>query len=293
MGKRYSSSNMTLKEIIREALREDIGSGDITSNLFVPPDVHARAFIVAKQSGVLSGASVAKQVFKQADSSLEVIVLVEDGRRIKKGEKIISISGRARSILMAERTALNFLSRMSGIATLTAKMVKSLEGRKTFLLDTRKTTPLLRALEKKAVRDGGGKNHRAGLYDKILIKDNHILAAGGIDNILKRIDEIRQKDEKIFIEIEVSNISQFKKAIKHKVDCIMLDNFSPAMVRKAVSLKEKMGQNSVKIELSGGINEQNIVKFASPGVDFISSGALTHSAPALDFSLELRIESTK
>lgn len=274
---------MTIDEIISKALSEDIGDGDHTSMATVPDTAVKAARMVAKEDGILCGVHVAEQVFLSVDSNLKVDILRTDGTAISKGDMIMQVSGKARSILIGERTALNFLQRMSGIATTTNRLVKQIEGTRTKLLDTRKTTPLLRELEKHAVRCGGGTNHRFGLFDMVLIKDNHIDFAGGIHNAIRSVDDYLNKiGKKLPVEIEVRNFEELNQVLEMgKVDRIMLDNFTPAQIREALQLID----GRYAVEASGGITEATIRDFAETGVDYISVGALTHHIKSLDISL--------
>jgi nicotinate-nucleotide pyrophosphorylase (carboxylating) len=272
-----------VKHLIRLALSEDIGKGDLTSEALVGNDLSGKAVIVSKQEGILAGLDVAKLVFQLADSKIVFSAVKRDGVRIKKGDEVALILGRVKSILSAERTALNFLQRLSGIATLTAKYVEQIKGTKAKILDTRKTTPGLRILEKYAVKAGGGENHRMGLFDMILIKENHIKAAGGISDAIRKA---RLKYRKKRIEVEVRNLNEVREAIQSVPDWIMLDNMKIQEMKKAVRMIRSAGPD-IKIEASGGINLRNVRRIALAGVDFISVGALTHSAPALDLSLIL------
>ena len=268
-------------KIITNALKEDIGRGDITSRAIIPKSQKAKANIIAKEAGVIAGLSVARDVFRSLDRSLRFSPKVKEGKRVKKGKVIAEISGNARAILAGERVALNFLQHLSGIATLTNKFVLRIRRTHARILDTRKTTPGLRALEKYAVRVGGGANHRMGLYDAVLIKDNHVKLAGGIEKaILKARDKVRG----MRYEVEAKNINEVKEAIMSKADRILLDNMNIRTLRQAVRLCKKAG---VKTEASGGVNLQNVRAIAKTGVSFISVGALTHSAPALDISLKI------
>ncbi len=259
---------------IKTALHEDVGAGDITSRLLIPASARAEAFILAKQEGVFCGGEVARAVFRTADSRLKVSLPVRDGAFVKKGRKVLRISGSLQSILKAERTALNFLGHLSGISTRTAGFVKRVRNYRTRILDTRKTTPLWRNLEKYAVKTGGGCNHRMGLYDAVFVKENH-RTRGDMNNLQKVSGKF---------EIEVRNMKELAEALKLKPKVILLDNFKPAQIRKAVRLAR--GQNrKVILEASGGINESNVAAYAATGVDQISIGALTHSIPCFDFSL--------
>lgn len=274
----YPGGFMFLDEIIRRSLEEDLGSGDITTKYLDLEPTISTAFMIAKAEGVIAGAEIAKMVFKTVDPDLKITLYRKDGDSVVKGDEIMRIEGKPSSILQGERTALNFLQRLSGIATKTNRMVKLIEGTKTKLLDTRKTTPLLRSLEKHAVRIGGGFNHRAGLFDMILIKENHIRAAGGITSAINRV---KQHNTTYRIEVEVTNAEEVKEAFTAGVDRIMLDNMSLKEIRAAVKAYGK----KVEFEVSGGITEDNILAYARTGVDFISSGALTHSYQSLDISL--------
>lgn len=270
-----------IQRLIKTALAEDLGPGDITTNLIIPQGLKGEGIIIAKEKGVISGLTVAKSVFKQIDPKLVFKSFIQDGTEVKSNSKVALVKGRAKSILAAERTALNFLQRLSGISTLTKEYVKKIKGTKVKILDTRKTTPGMRLLEKYAVRAGGGKNHRKGLYDMILIKDNHIKSAGSISSALKKAQKGRRNFK---IEIETKNLKQVKEALSFKLDWIMLDNFKLKDLKKAVKLIRSKDKK-VKIEASGQVNLKNVKKFALSGVDYISVGALTHSAKALDLSL--------
>ena len=273
---------MDLKTLISKALEEDVGSGDLTTNLTVDKTASGTARVISRSDGVLSGLSPFTEVFRQLDSGLTVTCLFHDGHSFEKGDVICELSGPIASILTGERTALNFLGRLSGIATLTRRYVDEVEGTKAVILDTRKTTPLLRSLEKAAVRHGGGDNHRVGLYDMILIKDNHEYAAGGVAAALSRVTNGLDRDVKV--EVEVQTVAQLDEVMKFKVDRILLDNFTPDMIRAAVAKVN----DRVPIEVSGGISLENVRQIALSGVDFISVGALTHSAPSVDFTLLLK-----
>ncbi|HNZ89264.1 MAG TPA: carboxylating nicotinate-nucleotide diphosphorylase [Candidatus Cloacimonas acidaminovorans] len=267
-----------IDEIIRKGLEEDIGSGDITTRYLDLEPQSNIAYIIPKEEGVLAGVDVARLVFRMVDPELKIVLYNKDGDKIMPNEEIMRLEGRPSSILQGERTALNFLQRLSGIATKTAKFVSLLEGTNVKLLDTRKTTPLLRSLEKYAVRVGGGYNHRFGLFDMVLIKENHIRACGSITEAVNRISKHNTSYK---IEVEVTNLKEVDEAAKAKVDRVMLDNMTPAQIRKAV----KKYKDILEFEVSGGITEENIRSFAETGVQFISSGALTHSYKSLDISL--------
>jgi nicotinate-nucleotide pyrophosphorylase (carboxylating) len=267
------------------ALREDIGAGDITSTYFIDASAQAEAHIVARENAVLAGTATAAQVFRRVDPSLLVEILRQDGAEIAEGEAVLQVRGAARTILTAERVALNFVQRLSGVATLTKEFVKAAANDHVQILDTRKTTPGLRALEKAAVAAGGGSNHRFGLHDMVLVKDNHLLCHRGWHTIADTVRRIRTEHPNVRIEIEADDLRQVKAILRHAdVDLILLDNMRAAQLREAVALAKS---TRVKLEASGGVNLKNIRVIAATGVDFISVGALTHSARAIDFSLEL------
>ncbi|MBI2092377.1 MAG: carboxylating nicotinate-nucleotide diphosphorylase [Deltaproteobacteria bacterium] len=285
---------MNVDSLIKSALHEDIGKGDITSAAIIPPPQKTNAVIAAKQEMVLAGINIAAKAFKMADKRITIKIKKKDGDRIKNKEIIAELSGPARSILAAERTALNFLQHLSGIATLTDKYAKAVRGTGAKILDTRKTIPGWRCLEKYAVRMGDGKNHRYGLYDMFLIKNNHADAAGSVTEAIYRVQNNKTKIgnlKKLLIECEVRNISELEEAIVAGADIIMLDNFTPKMTIKAVKLAKKLSKivkKQPKLEVSGGISLKNIKKYAKTGVDYISVGAITHSAPTVDIHLILR-----
>lgn len=268
-----------VRELIKIALKEDIGTGDITTKMVLPEKMNVCAVIFAKERGILAGIDVAKQVFHAVDKTLRFIPMKRDGERLKPKTVIATIRGDVSSILIAERTALNFLQHLSGIATLTRQFVMAVKGTKTKILDTRKTIPGMRILEKYAVKVGGGENHRLGLYDMILIKSNHIKAAGGIAQAINRAKAGNRRGLKL--EVETKNLEEVKTALSLNVPMIMLDNMSIAEMRKAVKL------GNAKFEASGRMNLKNVRIVAKTGVDYISVGALTHSAKALDISLKL------
>jgi len=274
---------MKIDEIIEQALKEDIGDGDHTSLATIPPESKGTAQLIAKEDGILAGIHVAEKVFNKVDPSLKFIALMQDGAFVSKGDVVFKVQGNSASILSGERLALNFIQRMSGIATFTRKLTEQIIGTKAILLDTRKTTPLLRELEKYAVKSGGGENHRMGLYDMIMIKDNHIDFAGGIAKAIDAANSyLVEKGKKLKIEIEVRNFKELQEVIEHGgVDRIMLDNFTPGDLKKAVEIIN----GKYETEASGGINMQTIRTFAETGVDFISVGALTHHIKSLDLSL--------
>ncbi|MEO0072055.1 MAG: carboxylating nicotinate-nucleotide diphosphorylase [candidate division WOR-3 bacterium] len=273
---------LQVDKILLDALKEDIGTGDITSNTIIDQNQTATAQIITKGKGVLAGGVFVKRLFKLLDSSIKVRLIKHDGDIIKKGDTIAIIRGNARKILSGERTALNILCRLSGIATLTRKFVDRVSDTKAIILDTRKTTPNFRLFEKYAVMIGGGQNHRMGLYDMILIKDNHIKLAGSIANAVKKLLSKYRKNN-ILYEVEVKNLRELKEALYCGVPLIMLDNFSLKDIRMAV----KLSHGKAQLEASGGINLNNVRKIAKTGVDFISVGMLTHSAPIIDISMKI------
>jgi nicotinate-nucleotide pyrophosphorylase (carboxylating) len=260
------------------AYAEDIGDGDITTNNLIPPSENKTAIFVAKEEGVVAGLPVAEMVFKKFDGKLEWKTILPDGSKVKPGEIIAEFKGNYRALLTGERKALNFLQRLSGIASYASKCMKEVEGTKVEILDTRKTLPGYRYLDKYAVRMGGASNHRFGLYDMVMIKDNHIQVAGGIK---QAVDAIRSKIPKsIKIEVETTNLEMVKEAMESDVDIIMLDNMSSKLMAEAVKLINKRA----KIEASGNMTIKRIRKVAGTGVDYISIGSLTHSVKALDIS---------
>lgn len=268
-------------DIIRRSLAEDIGDGDITAAGTIPAGASLSGRFLAKADGIVAGLEVARMVFHELDPALEFNALVQDGARVGKGEILATVRGNGRAILSAERVALNLLQRMSGIATATRRYVEAVAGTKAIILDTRKTAPGLRLLDKWAVRLGGGQNHRAGLYDMALIKDNHIAAVGGISEAVRRVraaDERRRP-----IEVEVQNLDQLREALELGIDRIMLDNMSIDAMREAVHI----ASGRTPLEASGNVNLNTVAAVAAAGVDFISVGALTHSVIALDISLDL------
>ena len=271
-------------DIIDIALREDIGDGDITTESFVAKDAKASARIVARERAILAGTKTAMEVFHRVDRSLKVKAIRSDGSEVKSGDDVIEIDGSVRSILKAERVALNFLQRLSGIATMTREFVDAAANDHVKILDTRKTTPGLRALEKAAVVAGGGANHRFGLFDMVLLKDNHLKAISGFDDLAKAIRKVRKSRPRIQIEVEADTLEQVHGLLEIEgIDVILLDNMTPAEIREAIAL----GKNKVKFEASGGITLKNVRQIAGTGVDYISIGAITHSARAIDFSLEM------
>jgi len=265
--------------IIEYALREDLGEGDITTNALVTEKEDSKAQIRAKAKGVIAGLPIAKRVFQKLDPTVVCVDNIGDGEDIKPGDILSEINGGTRALLSGERLALNILQRLSGIATLTSKYVKAVDGMQVKIVDTRKTAPGLRILDKYAVSVGGGFNHRFGLFDGVLIKDNHISIAGGIQ---EAVAAVRKKyKQKYKIEVETSDFEQVKEALVAGADIIMLDNMTPEQMRKAVRLIDR----NALVEASGGITLKNVRDVAETGVDFISVGALTHSAPALDIGL--------
>jgi nicotinate-nucleotide pyrophosphorylase (carboxylating) len=276
--------NKTVHDFIISALREDIGTGDITSELSIPHDHESEAVLLAKDDFILAGLPFVREVFSIISNEIIFEEILSDGNRVEWGETIARLKGRTRGLLMGERLALNILQRLSGIATLTRKFVDVLKETDVRIADTRKTTPGMRYLEKYAVRVGGGLNHRFALYDGILIKDNHIKAAGGIRRAVERIK--RGAHHLMKIEVEVKNIEELREALDTGVDVIMLDNMSPPTIREAVTIA-RAATPSPLIEASGGINIDNVLDFARTGVDLISLGVLTHSAPAVDISMEI------
>jgi len=276
-------------EIVDFALREDLGDGDHTSLSTIPLEAKGRAKLLVKDDGVLAGVDLAKIIFKRLDPSLQIEVLIEDGTDVKKGDIAFHVSGSSRSILSSERLVLNFMQRMSGIATKTRELAKLIEDLPTQLLDTRKTTPCVRLMEKWAVRIGGGTNHRFALYDMIMIKDNHVDYAGGIKNaILRTNDYLKENNKDLRIEIETRNLDEVKEVLEvGDVDRIMLDNFTPDEIREALKIIDK---KQFETEASGGISEDTIRAYAETGVDFISSGAVTHSYQSLDLSLKAEFD---
>jgi len=269
---------------IEIALREDLGDGDVTTDFFVSKNQQAMARIVAHERVILAGTETTAEVFRRVDSTLDVAVLRNDGSEVNAGENVINLRGSARPILKAERVALNFLQRLSGIATLTRKFVDAAANDRVKILDTRKTTPGLRALEKAAVVAGGGANHRFGLFDMVLLKDNHLAANTGFDAFAKAVHKVREARPNIQIEVEADSLEQVRTFLEiDGIDLILLDNMKPAQIREAIAL----GKNKVKFEASGGVTLKNVRQIAVTGVDYISIGALTHSPRAVDFSLEL------
>jgi len=275
---------LKLEPFIRLALAEDVGDGDHTSLSTIPKGTEGKARLIVKDKGIIAGIEVAQEIFRVVDPTLRTEVFILDGTEVNHGDIAFHVEGSVHSILIAERLVLNTMQRMSGIASTTNRIVSLLEGTGTRVLDTRKTTPGLRYLEKLAVKIGGGVNHRIGLYDMILIKDNHVDYAGGISNAIRSAKRyLREKQIDIQIEIEVRNLSELKEVIEiGGVDRILLDNFSFPVLKEAVALVD----GAFITEASGGITEENVLNYAHCGVDYVSMGALTHSVKSLDMSLK-------
>ena len=277
--------NENAEWLIDRALSEDIGSGDVTSQYFVPSEREVTALLVARQDGVIAGCDLAHQVFLRVDSSLEIDLLLQDGSRVATGAIVMKIKGSARSILTAERTALNFMQRLSGIATQTQAFVKAVEGTKAKILDTRKTTPGWRSLEKYAVVCGGGENHRMGLYDRAMVKDNHLVAESNIAELQHAIATLKADHPSVEVELEADRLSQVGQFLTMQdVDYILLDNMSLAELREAVGMRGL--RTTPLLEASGGVTLQTVKSIAETGVDFISVGALTHTVKAMDLALD-------
>lgn len=274
---------IAVDELVRRALLEDIGPGDITTEATIPADKTCTAVIIAKETGILCGQQLAEAAFRAMDPHLTYEVLVPEGSEITPGQGVARISGNARSVLMAERVALNFLQRMSGIASTTRRLAESIKYYHARLVETRKTTPGLRMIEKYAVRVGGGLNHRFGLHDAILIKDNHIAVAGGVREAVVAARKVASHTSRV--EVEVESLEQVQDALDAGADIILLDNMDPETMKKAVEL---VGGKAT-LEASGGITAQTLVDVAKTGVDIISMGALTHSVKSLDLSLEIQL----
>lgn len=290
-----------LAQLIRHALQEDVGRGDLTTHVLAPDRALIRARVIAKAPGVLAGADVASKVFKAADRRIRCRVRRRDGQPVRAGQTILTLAGSARGILAAERTALNFLGHLSGIATLTRQFVQRAKPSPAVILDTRKTLPGLRELEKYAVRMGGGKNHRLRLDDAVLIKTNHLRALRSSSPqstvhrpqlIAKAVAKAKRLQPKRFIEVEVTNLREFREAMAAQPDAILLDNWSPADIRRAVRFRSHVScltSHVSLLEVSGGVTLRNVRRIAATGVDRISIGTLTHSAPSLDVSLQVVI----
>jgi nicotinate-nucleotide pyrophosphorylase (carboxylating) len=271
--------------LIDLALAEDIGPGDVTSLYFIPENRLARAFVTVRKQGVVSGVDLAARVFSKVDPGLAVEILIQDGSRVSEGALLMRVEGRARSILTAERTALNFLQHLSGVATLTSRYVDLVKGTRASILDTRKTTPGYRLLEKQAVKHGGGVNHRLGLYDRAMVKDNHLVSEGGPRALQAAIQHLQAEKPSVQVELEADTLDQARAFLAMDgVDYILLDNMSPDEQREAVAARGERA--SPLLEASGGVTLDTLRDIAETGVDFISVGALTHSAPALDVGLD-------
>ena len=269
---------------IAAALKEDIGDGDITTEFFVPERLHATGRIIAREPAIVAGTAAAAEVFRKVDPATDVQIHQSDGASVVAGDIVIELRGLARSILKAERVALNFLQRLCGIATLTRQFVDAIGSHPAKILDTRKTTAGLRALEKAAVLAGGGVNHRSGLYDMILVKDNHLAALRGLSGFADQIRQLRKERPNLRIEVEADDLEQTRAFVEiDGIDIILLDNMEPAQIREALALR----RNNIKFEASGGITLKNVRRIAATGVDYISTGALTNSARAIDLGLEM------
>jgi nicotinate-nucleotide pyrophosphorylase (carboxylating) len=276
----FSDIMQTAEMLVRMAIAEDIRTGDVTSKSILSPTQRAQAELIAKADGVIVGIPIASMVFSRVDSSIQFKHAMDDGTSAHAGDCIAQVEGPAVSLLAAERSALNFLQHLSGVATLTAAYVRAVAGTRAVILDTRKTLPGYRVLEKYAVRMGGGQNHRMGLYDMALIKDNHIAVAGSIAMAVKRV---HTADPNLMVEVEVTDLNELREALVMSVDRIMLDNMDLETMREAV----RITAGRVGLEVSGGVNLQTVAAIAGIGVNYISIGALTHSAPALDISMEI------
>jgi nicotinate-nucleotide pyrophosphorylase (carboxylating) len=276
-------NNGLVKQLIDISFAEDIGEGDHTSLATINANENGKSIIVAKDTGIIAGLMLVEYIFKKVDANLNVNLLKQDGDAVAYGDVVLEVTGSSRSMLTAERTVLNFIQRLSGVASFTSKYVAELKGLPTQILDTRKTTPGMRLLEKYAVKIGGGANHRIGLYDMILIKDNHVDFSGGIESaILRTQNYLKENNLNLKIEIETRTLDEVKQVLAiGGVDRIMLDNFSPDLLREAVNLID----GKFETEASGGITLQTLRSYAESGVDFISSGALTHSVKAMDLSM--------
>ena len=276
----------SIDRIIRQALAEDLAGGDVTTNALVSRTHVSQAVIISKEDAVVCGLEIAKRVFRSLDPKISIKLLVQDGQKIKKNQKVLRIKGCTRTLLSAERVALNFLSYLSAIATTTNHFVAKTKPYSAQILDTRKTTPTLRTLERYAVRCGRGHNHRDNLHDMVMIKDNHLAMS---DRSLRETVNTACKKTNVSVEIEVDTLSQFKEALSTRADIILLDNMTPAMIKKAVAMRNRL-KSSVLLEASGGINLSNVRNYAKTGVDRISIGELTHSRRAIDFSMEIQHE---
>lgn len=280
------SKDQLIDDLLTLAFAEDVGDGDHTTLSTIPADEMGRQHLLVKEEGILAGVEMARRVFTKFDPELKMTVFINDGAHVKPGDIAFVVEGKVRSLLQTERIMLNIMQRMSGIATVTAKYQQRLDGLKTKVLDTRKTTPGLRLLEKEAVKIGGGENHRIGLFDMILIKDNHVDFAGGIKEAVAAAKKYcREKGKDLKIEQEVRNEDEIRQALEAGVDRIMLDNFTPERTREAVILIRSINP-AVEIESSGGITLDTLRAYGECGVDFISVGALTHSVKGLDMSFK-------
>ncbi len=269
---------------IAAALKEDIGQGDITTDFFVPATLQVTGRIIVREKAIVAGTGAAMEVFRQVDPLIDTQLIRRDGDEVAAGDVIIEVRGLARSILKAERVALNFLQRLCGIATLTRQFVEAVGNHPVKILDTRKTTPGLRTLEKAAVLAGGGGNHRFGLYDMVLVKDNHLATFEGLSSFADRIKQLRQERPDIRIEVEADDLEQVRAFVEIQgIDIILLDNMAPAQIREAVALR----RDNIEFEASGGITLKNVNRIAATGVDYISVGSLTHAARAIDIGLEM------
>ncbi|HVD94983.1 MAG TPA: carboxylating nicotinate-nucleotide diphosphorylase [Candidatus Limnocylindria bacterium] len=269
---------------IAAALKEDIGDGDVTTDFFVPETLHATGRIIAREKTVVAGTGAAAEVFRQVDAAIDIQISRRDGDDVAAGDVIMEVRGLAHSILKAERVALNFFQHLCGIATLTREFINAIGTGSTKILDTRKTIPGLRSFEKAAVVAGGGVNHRFGLYDMVIIKDNHLAILGGLSSFADRIRRLRQERPNIRIEVEADDLEQARAFVElDGIDVILLDNMTPAQIREALALR----RNNIKFEASGGITLKNVKRVAATGVDYISIGALTNAAPAIDIALEM------
>ena len=283
-GAAFSSMTPDDFDPIAAALKEDIGKGDITTEFFVPEALHASGRIVAHEPAVVAGTGTAAEIFRRIDPETDIQIVRPDGEAIVAGDIVIEVRGLARSILKAERVALNFLQRLCGVATLTRQFVDAVGNHPAKILDTRKTTPGLRMLEKAAVVAGGGVNHRSGLYDMVLVKDNHLAALGGLSGFADQIRRLRKERPNIRIEVEADDLEQVRAFVEIEgIDAILLDNMVPAQIREALALR----RNNIKFEASGGISLKTVRRIAATGVDYISIGALTNSAHAVDLGLEM------
>lgn len=273
-----------IEDLLNLAFAEDIGDGDHTTLSTIPADAMGRSRLIIKENGILAGVEVAEKVLHKVDPSIKMTVFIKDGAEVKKGDVAFTAEGPVRALLVAERTMLNIMQRMSGVATMTRKYQDELKGLHTRVLDTRKTTPGMRMLEKEAVKIGGGTNHRIGLFDMILIKDNHIDFAGSIEKAIQRADDYCKANGKdLKVEVEVRSLDDIRRVLKHGgVDRIMFDNFTPELTKEAVELVN----GKVETESSGGITIENLRAYGEAGVDFISVGALTHSVKGLDMSFK-------